>query len=226
MATILTLVGAANAADQSSYTTNSFSPMAGDFLICHVSASGTVTNGTVSDTAGLGWTLIGSVNDGTNIVVMFYAQRTTNTDSMTVTWDCSADPATGARVGIAAVRGSDATVRQFATNTGGAGTTPSVTFSQAFMTNNAGLGQVTNTSNPATITPSTGWTEAADAGWGPPTTGFEIQRVNSGETNTTLNWGSTSATAWIAMAVEFWDINDAPGAQPHNYIDAYYGVSI
>lgn len=224
MASIASLVGAANNADLSAYTTAAFTPQAGDYLVCDILASGSVTTGTITDTQNLGWTLIGSVNDGTNILMMYSAQRTASAQSMTVTWDCTADPATGARVGVVGIRTSDATVRQFATGSGAGGTAPTVTLPAAALTFNALFGQMGNTTNPAAITPTTGWTEIADAGWNTPTTGFQIQRINSGETNSVIAWASNSATAWLAMVVEFWDTTDAPGAQPHNYIDGTYGM--
>jgi len=226
MASVVSSVGAANNADLSSYTTAAFTPQAGDLLVMNVIASGSVTTGTVTDTQNLGWTLIGTVNDGTNSISMFYAQRTASAQSMTVTWDCTADPATGARVGVIGFRGSDATLRQFATGSGGAGTAPTVTLPAAAITFNPLYALMGSTTNPAAITPTTGWTEIADAGWANPTTGFQLQRINSGETNSVIAWGSNSATAWIAMVIEFWDSTDAPGAQPYNYIDAYYGVVI
>lgn len=210
MSTVISLVGAATSTDASSYTTASFTPVQGDLLICNILASNTTTTGYVVDTQSLGWTLISSINDGTNILMMYKSQRTANATAMTVTWDCSDDPATGTRVGVLALRNSDIFIRQFAVNTGGAGTTPSITFPAAVLTANACIGQVGNISNPAAITPTTGWTEIADAGWNIPTTGFQIQRINSGETNSVINWGSVSATEWIAMGIEVYNLDTFP----------------
>jgi hypothetical protein len=223
MATIATLIGAANNSDLSAYTTNSFTPVAGDFLICNIIATETLITGTITDTQNLGWTLIGSVNDGTNILIMYYSNRTADATAMTVTWDCTGDSATSARVGVIAFRGSDANVRQFATGTGLAASTPSVTFGSAITNTSACFALFSNYQNPATITPSTGWTEIADAGWSLPTTGSQLQRINSGETTTILNWGSASGTNWLAMAIEVYDSGAASGSQPYNYIDGAYG---
>lgn len=210
MANIASIVGAADTVDRSRYTTAPFVSTQGDVLICNILASGTQTVGYVIDDQNLGWTLIGSVVQDGNILVMYKSQNTAQAYSNTVTWDCSDDPATGARVGILAARNSDVAIRQFAVATGLAGTPPAVVMPSAILTGNCALAQVGNLTNPAALTPTTGWTEIADAGWANPTTGFEIQRINSGSTASTVTWGSNSATNWIAMVVEIYNLAATP----------------
>lgn len=97
-----------------------------------------------------------------------------------------------------------AAVRQSAGNgNGAAGATPSVVFANAIHPANPVLGAVSNATNPAGITQPSGWTEPqADTGFATPTSGLEVAFRASGETVTTLNWGSTSATAFGVAAVE------------------------
>jgi hypothetical protein len=109
-------------------------------------------------------------------------------------------------VGLGAVRGSGGQ------SSGGAGATPApvllrrvgTTFSgtQAALTANLCIGVVMNSATAAAVTEPASWTESLDTGYNTPATGLETAFRNSGETNSTITWGSTSATAWASMAIE------------------------
>jgi hypothetical protein len=109
-------------------------------------------------------------------------------------------------VGLGAVRGAGGQ------STITAATTPApvllrrvgTTFSgtQAALTANLCIGVVMNGSNPATMTAPASWTESVDLGYITPTTGMETAFRNSGETGSTITWGSTTATAGASMAIE------------------------
>lgn len=109
-------------------------------------------------------------------------------------------------VGLGAVRGAGGQ------SSGGAAATPApvllrrtgTTFAttQAALTANAMVGAVANGTNAATLTAPASWTESADLGYATPTTGLEVAFRNSGETNSTITWGSTSGTAFASIAVE------------------------
>lgn len=73
---------------------------------------------------------------------------------------------------------------------------------QAALTANLCIGAVWNGSNPATMTAPASWTESVDLGYITPTTGMETASRNSGETGSTITWGSTTATAGASMVIE------------------------
>jgi hypothetical protein len=108
--------------------------------------------------------------------------------------------------GLGAVRGAGGQ------SAGGAGATPApvllrrvgTVFSgtQAALTANLCLGAVANGSNPAGMTQPASWSESIDLGYTVPTTGLETAFRNSGETGSTITWGSTSATAFASMVIE------------------------
>jgi len=104
-----------------------------------------------------------------------------------------------------------AAVRCYGGGTGAAAASPAVqlTYGPA-LTANAMIGGVYNETNPAGVTPPASWTEdpTPDLGYITPTTGFETARRGSGETGSTITWGSTSATIWSAVAIEL-DISAA-----------------
>ncbi len=84
--------------------------------------------------------------------------------------------------------------------------TPSPLASSNFIATNPVIGVMFNASNPAGITPRSGYSEGEDDGWFTPTTGIESIYISSGETATAssgLSWGSTSATGFGAIVVEF-----------------------
>lgn len=110
-------------------------------------------------------------------------------------------------VGLGAVRGAGIQ------SSGTLGTTPApvllrrigTTFSgtQAALTGNAMIGAVCNGTNSTTTTaPPTSWTESFDNGYNTPATGLEVCFRNSGETNSTITFGATSATAFASIAIE------------------------
>lgn len=109
-------------------------------------------------------------------------------------------------VGLGAVRGSGGQ------STGTAGTTPApillgrlgTVFSgtQAALTANLCIGTVMGgTASPA-ITQPASWTESVDLSYINPATGMETAFRNSGETGSTITWGSTIATDFASMAIE------------------------
>lgn len=110
-------------------------------------------------------------------------------------------------VGLGAVRGAGGQ------SAGTLGTTPApillrrtgTTFSgtQAALTANAMVACVCNGTNGATtVTPPASWTESFDNGYNVPATGMEVCFRNSGETNSTITFGSTTATAFASLAIE------------------------
>jgi hypothetical protein len=127
-------------------------------------------------------------------------------------------------VGLGAVRGAGGQ------SSGGAATTPAPVLlrrvgsvfsgTQAALTGNVVVGAVANGSNPAALTPPASYTEAPtpDLGYNVPATGLETVFRNSGETNSTITWGGTSATTFASIAVEL----DASVPQ-YDWVQRYSG---
>lgn len=81
------------------------------------------------------------------------------------------------------------------------GTTYSGT--QAALTANAMIGAVCNGTNSATtVTQPASWSESFDNGFNSPAAGVEVCFRSSGETNSTITFGSTTATAFASIALE------------------------
>ena len=139
----------ASTSNTTSYASNSFTPNAGDLLVAFVIASGTVATGTMTASAnGITFTKVGSAvkNTSADTLYCFVANQLVPASpaSMTVTFDCTGDAATGAIVSVALVSGmylaGTAAVRQSAKvdNVAG-GTAPSTVFSQSALTGNPTL---------------------------------------------------------------------------------------
>lgn len=95
-----------------------------------------------------------------------------------------------------------AAVRQAAIQSNVAAATPAPVFGAAVLTGNPVLGFMFNDANPATMTPRTGFTEDLDIGYALPAAGVETMHIDSGETGTTMTWGSASSAGFGAIVIE------------------------
>ena len=196
-------------ANTTSYASGAFTPAANDLLVAFVVASATTATGTMTDSQGLGFTKVTSrvYNSSAETIYLFVANNLAAASSMTVTFDCTGDAATGVVIFVARVSGmtrtGTAAIRQSSgQNNLTAGTTPAPVFAAAALTGNPTLGVVGNLSNPAALTEPTGWTERGDTGFASPTRGGEYVSRDSGFTGTTITWGSAGATAKGDISVE------------------------
>lgn len=109
------------------------------------------------------------------------------------------------RTGTAAIR---QTAKQDNQASGG---TPAPAFASAALTGNMTGAIIHNGTNPATVTPPTGWTEDHDSGYSTPTSGFEAAFRDSGFTGTTVTWGSTSGSAFGSL---IWEMDTSAASTP------------
>jgi hypothetical protein len=203
-------IATASTSNATSYASGSFTPAAGDLLIAFVVASDTVAAGTMTDSQSLGFTKVTSAlkNSSADTVYAFVANANAAASPMTVTFDCTGDAATGAIIFVASVSGISRVgpnaIAQSAIQENQASGTPAISFTNAVNTSNPTLGCVGNSTNPATLTPPTSWTEdaAGDTGYNAPATGGEYVFRNSGFTSTTITWGGTSGSAFGGIALE------------------------
>lgn len=95
------------------------------------------------------------------------------------------------------------------------GGTPTPVLGAAAQTYNALIAAVFNATNPATMTPrgTPAWTERVDVGYNTPTTGLEVMTIDSGETGTSIAWGSTSGSAFASIVIELDTANKATVSQ-------------
>lgn len=212
MATVTHGIATAATTNGTSYASGAFTPAANDLLFVFVVASDTTDAATtLTGTGGSTFTRSRTTafRTGTDRIVSFVSDKGVTATSQTVTFGCAGDAATGAVIFVIRVAGiglyGTAALRQTSdVNNAAAGGTPAASFSAACLTDNVTLGCIGNSTNPATVTPPTSWTEdaAGDTGYATPTTGGEYVYRNSGFTGTTMTWGSTSASAFGVSIVE------------------------
>lgn len=209
-------VSTASNANGSSYASGAFTPAAGDLLVVFVTATGTIAAGTMTDSQGLGFTKITTAlkNTSADTLYLFISNNTAAASSMTVTFDCTGDNATGATIQVARVTamsrtGSSASRQTAKQENQASGGTPAPVFGSAALTANPTLGLVGNSTNPATMTApggtvcnGAGYTERDDTGHTLPTDGSEYVSCDSGFTGTTITWGGTSASVFGDIIVE------------------------
>lgn len=215
MAACTHAVSTASTTNASSYASGSFTPAAGDLLVAFVTATGTVAAGSMTDSQNLGWSKVTTAlkASSADTLYCFVANKFAAASSMTVTFDCTGDAATGAVIQVVRVasmlRKGPLAIRQSAVSSNQTSGTPGPSFAASALTGNVTLGLVGNATNPATMTTPTNWTEQNDTGYGTPTTGAEYVTRDSGFTGTTITWGSSSASAFGAIIVEL-DTSSAP----------------
>lgn len=213
-------VNTASSTDTTSYASGSFTPAANDLLLAWVHASDTVAAGTMSDSQALGWTLQTSravaATNGT--IYLFVAQALAANSSMTVTFDCTGDGATGAVVSVVRVAGGNtlSPIRQLSTADGTAGNKATGTFLRRPLSTDgcvAGLAfnSVSGVSPPNDASGS-GWSELGDLGYAGPTTRFEhAALVVAASDETTVTWVSAAPSASVAILVEMYAAGVGPG---------------
>lgn len=98
--------------------------------------------------------------------------------------------------GASAVRGNGGQ------STGGAGTTPAPVLSRHPLALNPVIAAVANGDNGISLTPRTGYSSRSAAGYNTPATGLQASWLESGERETTITFGGTSATAFASVSIE------------------------
>lgn len=220
----------ATTTDNTTFTSASFTPTAGDLLVVCIRVTGTVGSNPVLVGSANALTTNGDwyrpVNQFSNASahkdIMFVANKLVGASpvAMTVTVTLtSGDTATSCIMGVIAITGmsrvgSDAVRQLIATdNSQTVGATPgSVTLPSAPLTTNPLIGMVGIIST-AGMTPPTSWTELLDQNNATPTNGFEIVGRASGQTSATVTTGSNMTVGAFAV-VEF-DASPLAVAQPN-----------
>lgn len=134
---------------------------------------------------------------------------------------------TGGGLAVYAIRGiakvNTAAIRQAAAQANHAsGSAPAPTFSSSVLTGNPVISAVFNGTNPPGLTAKSGYTRDLNTGYATPTTGIDTMSITSGETGTAITWGSSSASAFSSIAIEF----DMSITTLQNQTDTFPGSSL
>lgn len=190
-----------------------FTPAVNDLIVVGVATAGsiepTAAGALTDDQSGTYTKAITALRSGSASSVYLFVrdQAVSSAVLHTLTFTCTGDSATGCcaiplRIAGMSRYGSSAVLQTAKTDNGGAGGTPAVTFGASVNTNNPTIGVVGAATQPPTINPPTGWTEAGDVGIGTPAQGIEVVYRDSGFTGTTMTWASASAGAFGVVAIE------------------------
>ncbi len=207
----ITLLGSATVNTTSGTKTITATPAVGDLILLIVANTGTTADITPtdnnSDTLGNYSLLAGAVKNSSADGLQIFARNALIGSASSTVFTQAPGTTTGgglialkvtgmARVGASAARQSATQSNQAASGT------PTPVLGLAASTINALVGAIFNATNPATMTPRSGWSERSDVGYATPTTGLEVISIDSGETATSIAWGGTSASAFAALVVE------------------------
>lgn len=151
--------------DGTSYTSDAFTPEARDHIIVFVGAFDCVAaSPTMTDTQTLAFVLRDKITKGNHTLYVFEALKPAAASSMTVTFDCTGDAASGCWIATYCFH-LGAYIKQTKTASGNAAASPAVVFDAAPASSSTVLGAVLNSTNPATLTEPTEFTEDADTGY-------------------------------------------------------------
>lgn len=192
----------ASTTNSATYSFGAFTPKDDSTLVILAFATGTTDAAVI--TGGLTWTLETSLNyNVTDTAYLFWANTGTSPGSLTFTFDCTGDNATGLVASMFEFRGSDVVranpIKQYKTASFTLAD-PTVTFDAAMNTLNgycAGFGMPRN---PPTSAPPTNWFETADAGYNTPASGASTACRTQGETGSTVTFTSSIALYGIIAA--------------------------
>lgn len=212
----VTLVNATadtNAGSATTVNSTSFTPTAGLLLVVCVYAAGTtnVTSSLTASANSMTFTRVkANLGDaGTAAATIFVSDQVVPGSPVAMTvGHVNGTAATGVKITVLGASsmsktGSTAVKQSVGTdNNLTASSTPAVTFASNITAGNPVIGHVGNNSNPAGLTPPTGYTERSDQGHATPTHGQETATLDShAGGSATVTWGSTS-TRGVTQAVE------------------------
>lgn len=207
----------ASSTDGTTYSTAAFGPANNAILVAWVAASGTVDAGSLStSTGGLSWNKIADVvYNSVNTLYVFWAYTGASAPgSVTVTFTCPGDAATGAIIAVEEVTGADLVtgnpIRQFKTNSGSS-SNPTVTMDAAMVAGNGDLAAFGRPANPpGAVSPGGGaWSEIADTGYTTPSNGMSAAHT-VGDTASAITFTDDAGNYGI-IGIEIYASGAGPG---------------
>lgn len=189
--------------DTTSYNGTAGTPTAGDLLIAVVAISNSVSVGGLSGT--FPWTLLGSLAAGGDTLYVYWAYADSAT-SVTPSFDCSDDAATGCAMQVFRLTGLDGQtqpyLRQIKFNSGNA-TNCTVTTDVAVQTGNGVIGACFKV-DPSGLSDPTSWSNRGSASYSSPFRVLRTSYRNSGETGSSFTWSGSTSGAFIAFVAELY----------------------
>lgn len=202
MATVTHQIVTGSTANATSYTSGAFTPPGNSLLVVIVHASGSVAAAPTcaASANGITFTRVGTLIQtlSSNHSAVFIADQLLPASpvSMTVTFACTSDAATGAFIAVAGVGGMTKVGAAAVKQTGFAANIASskawtANFAAAPDTNNPIIGFIGHAGG-AAVTPPTGFTEQAEpTDQSAPALGFEYCSASSDQTATSYTWTSS-----------------------------------
>ena len=198
MAAVVTLLGAA-AIDTSSGThTVTATPAVNDLIVIVTVATGnTATTAPTDDQSGTYTLILSAVKAASADTMCAFIRTALIPSAISTVFTHAPGVSTGGGLAVHKVTGMTRTgataAKQSAKqdNQGSAGT-PAPVFGSAVLTTNAVIGAVFINLATSAMTPRTGFTETAEVSYTVPSTNTETMAINSGETGTTMTWGSAT----------------------------------
>lgn len=207
-------------------TSGGFTPSAGDLIVVFVTVEGATADKALTSSVGsaLTFTQVRKQTFRSGVDTLYcYVSDQLVTDTTAGQTVATASGGSGSIISVYRIAGLNHFYPQALVQVNGksdqasGAPAPNPAFAAAAQTFNAVMGAVANSTNPAGMTPPSGWTETAAADTGYATgavTGLESCFRNSGETGTTITWGSNSASisASIILELAFAIVNTETGA--------------
>jgi hypothetical protein len=186
-----------------------FTPTVGDLLVAFVTVEGNTADRTLTSSIG-GFTftqirkeLFRTSADAFYVYVSDQLVSSATSQTVTINGTGSGSIISVYRITGVTRTGASAVKQQGGQSNQTAATTPAPAFPGAALTTNGCIGAIANATNTATMTAPASWTESQDTGYTTGAiTGLETAFRNSGETGTTITWGSTSASIFASIILE------------------------
>jgi hypothetical protein len=183
-------------------------PAAGDLIVLVTAHTGNVSAATPTDSQGGVYTTVASAKKNADADTLMMHVRTALIPaavSTVFTHDPGVSTGGGlhvVKIGGMSKRGAAALKQLAAIQANQAASTPAPVLGAAPQASNPVIAALFNGTNPATMTPRAGYLEHADIGYATPTAGLEVMVRDAGEASATIPWGSASASAFCAVALE------------------------
>lgn len=208
------VAGLASTSNTATFSMTAFTPTANSLLVLFVAATGTAAAAPTVSNSGvaLTWTReIRFANSG-HLYCIFWAKAGASPGSITVTFSCAGDNATGATLSIHEITGYDRNrenpIRQVKIVSNTASTTPSITFDNALDNRNGYIVGWAGLVNTTASTPPSGFTESDDIAYGSPNAKLSTARRNGGLTTAgPISFTNTASVASVAMGAEIYLLN-------------------
>ena len=187
--------------------TSTLTPTLNDLIIILTIATGNTSTAVATDNQGGTYTTVFTARKNTSAdTMMIHVRNKLVSSAVSTIYSHAPGASTGGGLAVYRVAGMSRAglqaIRQYAIQENQASAIPAPVFGTAVLTANACIGAIFNATNPAAMTSPTGWSEEGDSGYNSPTTGYQSCRRNSGETGTTITWGSLSVLGFCSAVVE------------------------